>query len=76
MGDSGMSDLPETTPDGDVYEVFAKFSREEPLHHIGNVSAEDPDLAAVYAYTLYDEWGWREMIIVPRKEIVTLVPVA
>ena len=70
-----MSALPQTTPAGDVYEVFARFNREEPLHHIGNVIAEDPDLASLYAYTLYDEWGWREMIIVPRREIVTLVAV-
>ncbi len=68
-----MSSLPSATPEGDVYEVFAKFNREEPLHHIGNVIAEDADLASMYAYTLYDEWGWSEMIIVPRKEIVTLV---
>lgn len=63
------------TPEGDIYEVFAKFNREEPLHHIGNVIADDPDLASMYAYTLYDEWGWNEMIIVPRKEMVTLVAV-
>ncbi|MCP4359129.1 MAG: hypothetical protein GY796_14030 [Chloroflexi bacterium] len=60
------------TPEGDIYEVFAKFNREEPLRHIGNVVADGPDLASMYAYTLYDEWGWNEMIIVPRKEIVTL----
>ncbi len=71
-----MSNAPRSTPEGDVYEVFAKFSREEPLHHIGNVIAEDENLAKVYAYTLYDEWGWREMIIVPRTEIVTLVAVS
>jgi 1,2-phenylacetyl-CoA epoxidase PaaB subunit len=70
-----MSDHPVTTTEGDVYEVFAKFNREEPMHHIGNVIAEDPDLAMVYAYTLYDEWGWRQMVIVPRKEILTLVAV-
>ncbi len=61
-----------TTAEGDVYEVFAKFNREEPLHHVGNVIADDPDLATMYAYTLYDEWGWQEMIIVPRREIITL----
>ena len=68
-----MSQRPAAMPVGDVYEVFAKFNREEPLHHVGNVIAEDPDLASMYAYTLYDEWGWNEMIIVPRKEIVTLI---
>ena len=46
---------------------------DEPLHHIGNVIAVDTDLARMYAYTLYDEWSWSEMIIVPRRDIVTLV---
>lgn len=70
-----MSQRPSVTPEGDIYEVFAKFNREEPLHHIGNVVAENSDLAGMYAYTLYDEWGWSEMIIVPRREIITLVAV-
>lgn len=68
-----MKQLPDHTPEGDVYEVFARFQADEPLHHIGNVIAVTADLARMYAYTLYDEWGWREMIIVPRKEIQTLV---
>ena len=61
------------TPEGTIYEVFAKFKADEPLHHIGNVIAVDTDLARMYAYTLYDEWSWSEMIIVPRRDIVTLV---
>ena len=64
-----MSKRPEKTPEGDIYEVFARFNRDEPLHHIGNVVAADPHLASLYAYTLYDEWGWSNMIIVPRAEI-------
>jgi len=68
-----MSRLPEMTPEGDVYEVFARFNRNEPLHHIGNVIAVNRDLASVYAYTLYDEWGWSEMIIVPRQQIRALI---
>jgi len=67
-----MTEQINQTPEGDIYEVFAKFNREEPRRHIGNVIADDPDLASTYAYTLYDEWGWSKMIIVPRKEIVTL----
>lgn len=73
MGDQRMSGPPRSTGEGDIYEVFAKFQREEPLHHVGNVVAGDKDLAAMYAYTLYDEWGWSQMIIVPRAEIVTLL---
>lgn len=68
-----MNDLPEKTPEGDVYEVFAKFKEDEPLRHVGNVIAVNVDLARMYAYTLYDEWGWSGMIIVPRREVRTLV---
>jgi 1,2-phenylacetyl-CoA epoxidase PaaB subunit len=69
---TGQMPLPASTPEGDVYEVFAKFKSDEPLHHIGNVIAPDEELASMYAYTLYDEWGWSEMIIVPRREITIL----
>ncbi len=68
-----MTGLPEHTPEGTVYEVFAKFETQEPLRHVGNVIAATPDLASMYAFTLYNEWTWSEMIIVPRREIVTLV---
>ena len=68
-----MNRMPELTPEGDVYEVFANIKAEDPLHHIGNVIASNPALASMYAYTLYNEWAWSEMIIVPRREIITLV---
>ena len=68
-----MSEQVTSTPEGDVYEVFAKFKTDDPLHHIGNVIAVSKELASMYAYTLYDEWGWSEMIIVPRTEIQTIV---
>lgn len=60
------------TGDGKVYEVFAKFKREEPLRHIGTVIAPTADLAKMYAYKLYDEWTWREMLVVEREKIITL----
>jgi hypothetical protein len=63
------------TAEGDIYEVFARFKLDEPLHHIGNVIAITADLARMYAYTMYDEWGWSEMIIVPRREMVTVVAI-
>ena len=63
------------TAEGDIYEVFARFKPDEPLHHIGNVIAVTADLARMYAYTMYDEWNWSEMIIVPRREMVTVVGV-
>jgi 1,2-phenylacetyl-CoA epoxidase PaaB subunit len=68
-----MKQPPERTTEGEVYEVFAQFNVEEPLRHVGNVIAPDPDLASMYAFSLYDEWTWNKMIIVPRREIITLV---
>ena len=68
-----MKARPASTAAGDIYEVFAKFNVEDPLRHVGNVIAPDPQLAGMYAYTLYDEWTWSEMIIVPRRQILTLI---
>ena len=68
-----MNLYPEETAEGVVYEVFAKFRSDEPLHHIGNVIAVDIELARMYAHSLYNEWSWSEMIIVPRQEIKTLI---
>ena len=68
-----MSESPTHTREGDVYEVFATPRSSEPLHHVGSVIAVSPRLAGMYAYALYDEWGWSEMIIVPRAQIKTLV---
>jgi len=58
---------------GELYDVFAKIKPEDKLHHVGNVIAPDKALAQVYAFTLYQEWSWSEMIIVPRRDIVTLI---
>jgi 1,2-phenylacetyl-CoA epoxidase PaaB subunit len=60
------------TPEGDIYEVFARF-HEKRLHHIGSVVARDSELAKVYAANLYDEWGWREMAIVKRADVTTVI---
>ena len=60
------------TPEGFIYEVFARF-REAQLHHIGTVVAKDDELAKMYAAKLYDEWGWREMAIVKRADVVTVI---
>jgi 1,2-phenylacetyl-CoA epoxidase PaaB subunit len=68
-----MSEPLTRTPEGDVYEVFAKFQADEPLHHIGSVIATDLELARMYAYTLYNEWAWNEMIIAPRRDIRSII---
>ena len=60
------------TPEGSVYEVFARF-QEKQLHHVGSVVAKDQKLAKMYAAKLYDEWKWQEMAIVKRDEIITVI---
>ena len=49
------------------------FRDEEPLHHIGNVIAPGVGLAKAYAYTLYQEVTWSEMVVAPRSDIVTVI---
>ncbi len=63
----------ETLNPGQVYEVFARRSYKDPLHHVGYVSAPDDELATVYARSIYDEWTWVEMIIVPRQAIIRVI---
>lgn len=70
-----MSKLLTETIDGKIYEVFAKFKKNEPLRNIGTVVAPDTELAKMYAYKLYDEWTWSEMFIVEREKIVTVIEV-
>lgn len=56
-----------------IYEVFARFKYEEPLHHVGNVTAPDDELAKVYAFNTFNEWAWIEMIVVPREAVVRVI---
>jgi len=56
-----------------VWQVYARRKYEEPLHEIGNVMADDVELARVYARSIYDEFSWVEMVLVPRESIVTVI---
>jgi hypothetical protein len=56
-----------------VWHVFARRKYEEPLYEIGNVMADDVELAQVYACSIYDEFSWVEMVLVPRDTIVTVI---
>ena len=56
-----------------VWQVYARRKFEEPLHEIGNVMADDVELAKVYARRSYDEFAWVEMVIVPRETIVHVI---
>ena len=63
----------ETLNESCVWHVYARRKFEEPLHEIGNVMADDVELAKVYARSIYDEFTWIEMVIVPRDSIVTVI---
>jgi 1,2-phenylacetyl-CoA epoxidase PaaB subunit len=56
-----------------TWEVFARKSYEDPLHHVGAVTESDEDLAVVCARSIYDEQPWIEMMIVPRREIRAVI---
>ena len=56
-----------------VWHVFARRKYDEPLHEIGNVMADDVELAKVYARSIYDEFSWIEMVLVPRQSIVKVI---
>jgi 1,2-phenylacetyl-CoA epoxidase PaaB subunit len=52
--------------DRTMWEVFARRKFEEPLAHVGTVAADDPDLATVYARSIFNEFNWVEMVLYPR----------
>jgi len=56
-----------------VWQVYARRKYDEPLHEIGNVMADDVELAKVYARSIYDEFSLVEMVIMPRDCIVTVI---
>jgi hypothetical protein len=56
-----------------VWLVYARRKYEEPLHEIGNVMVDDVELAKVYARSIYDEFAWIEMVLVPRDSVVTVI---
>ena len=60
---------------GQLYEVFARSSREQPLGHVGTVNATSDDFARVYARTTYDEENWIEMVVVQRTAFVSVIAV-
>ncbi len=55
------------------WEVFARQERQIPIRHVGRVDAATLDDAVVFAATLYEEWKWADMFIVPRREIEQVV---
>lgn len=58
---------------GELYEVFARKTRAEPLAHVGTVNATSDDFARVYARSTYDEENWVEMVVVRRAALVPVI---
>jgi 1,2-phenylacetyl-CoA epoxidase PaaB subunit len=58
---------------GQLYEVFARRTRDEPLGHVGTVNATSTDFARVYARTTYDEENWIEMVVVERAAMIPVI---
>ena len=56
-----------------LWEVFARRKYEEPLHQVGTIAADDPELAKVYARSIYDEFSWVEMVIAPRETFIAVI---
>ena len=56
-----------------VWIVLARRAYEEPLKQVGTVEAEDRELAKVYARSIYDEFAWIEMSIVPRDAMLPVI---
>lgn len=53
-----------------LYEVFARKERKDPLSHVGTVRASSDAFARVYARNTYDEENWVEMMVVPRSAMI------
>ena len=53
--------------------VFARRRYDEPLYQVGTVTAEEADMAALFAHSIYDEHPWIEMIVAPRDQTHTVI---
>jgi hypothetical protein len=83
MGDFSMSNTATSSPptpqrrealnESTVWLVYARKTYDEPLYEVGNVMADDVELAKVYARSIFDEFNWIEMVIMPRETIVTVI---
>lgn len=56
-----------------VWLVFARRRYEEALYQVGTVTADDPEMARLFAQSIYDEHPWIEMIVMPRDQAHTVI---
>jgi hypothetical protein len=57
----------------EVWLVLARRRYDEPLCQVGTVTAEDADMASLYAHSIYDEHPWIEMVVAPRTTLRTVI---
>ena len=69
----GIRDSNLLKPTGDVYDVYSKSTKDEFLKLNGDVIAPTAHLAKAYAYQMYQESTWVEMIAVARKDTVQII---
>ncbi len=53
--------------------MLARRRYEEPLAQVGTVTAEDAEMAALYAQSIYDEHPWIELAVAPRAAVHVVV---
>jgi hypothetical protein len=56
-----------------VWLVFARRKYDEPLYQVGTVTADTPEMASVFAQSIYDEHPWIEMVVAPRGSMRTVI---
>jgi 1,2-phenylacetyl-CoA epoxidase PaaB subunit len=56
-----------------VWLVLARRKYDEPLYQVGAVTADDADMAALFAQSIYDEHPWIEMVVAPRETLRTVI---
>jgi len=56
-----------------VWLVLARRKYEEPLYQVGTVTADDAEMAKLFAQSIYDEHPWIEMVVTPRDAIQTVI---
>ncbi len=68
-----MTDPLSPIHDQKLWEVYARRKYDEPLYQVGTVAADDSDLGRVYARTIFNEFPWIEMILIPRDTVLTVI---
>ncbi len=58
---------------GELYEIFGRGRPDEPLAHIGSLTAPSLELAKARARMMHAEKEWAELALAPASGFVSLV---